>query len=66
MVAPWGSRRTASFRPRLGTLTLIQNLGGSWFSPPSIDLHSNYDSFWRTDMLSNKSNDQRMNLVLKA
>ena len=40
-VAPWCSRRTASFFPLLGTLTSIQNLGGLWFSPPSIDLHSN-------------------------
>jgi hypothetical protein len=47
-VAPWGSQRTASFRPPLGTLTSIQNLGGSWFSPPSIDSHSNYDHVRRT------------------
>jgi hypothetical protein len=40
-VAPWCYRRTTSFRPPLGTLTSIQNLGDSWFSPPSIDLHSN-------------------------
>jgi hypothetical protein len=31
-VAPWCSRRTASCPP-LGTLTSIQNLGGSLFSP---------------------------------
>ena len=47
-VVPWCSRGTASFRPPLGTLKSIQNLGGSWFSPTSIDLHSNYDNFWRT------------------
>ena len=64
--------------PPLSTLTSIQNLGGSWFSPSSIDLHSNYDDFRRTsstpiraiaawpDMLSNQSKDQRMNLVLKG
>ena len=46
--APWCSQRTASFCPPLGTLTSIQNLGGSWFSPSSIDLHSNYDNFQRT------------------
>ena len=33
-VAPWCSRRTVSFRPPLGTLTSLQNLGGSWFSHP--------------------------------
>ena len=47
-VAPWCSRRTVSFRPPRGTLTSIQNLGGSWFSLPSIDLHRNYDNFQRT------------------
>ena len=47
-VASWCSRRTAIFRPPLGTLTSTQNLGGSWFSPPSIDLHVNYDRFQRT------------------
>jgi hypothetical protein len=47
-VAPRCSRRTANFCPPLGTLTSIQNLGDSWFSPHSIDLHSNFDSFWRT------------------
>jgi hypothetical protein len=41
-VAPCYTHRTASFHPPLGTLTSIQNLGGSRFSPPSIDLHSNY------------------------
>ena len=40
-VAPWCSRRTASFHPPLGILTSVQNLGNSWFSLPSIDLHSN-------------------------
>ena len=77
-VAPWCSQRTASFHPPLGTLTSIQNLGGSWFLTASIDLHSNYDNFledflqpiralaaW-TDMLSTQSKDQRMNLVLKV
>ena len=47
-VAPWCSRRTVKFRHPLSTLTSIQNLGGSWFSLPSIDLHSNYDNFRRT------------------
>ena len=47
-VAPWCSRRTASFHYSLGTLTWIQNLGGLWFSPPSIDIHSNYGNFRRT------------------
>ena len=40
-VAPWCSQRTVIFRPPLGKLTSMQNLGGSWFSRPSIDLHSN-------------------------
>ena len=52
-VAPWCSQRTASFRPPLSTLTSIQNLGGLWFSSPSIDSHSNYDNFQR--MCSNLS-----------
>jgi hypothetical protein len=47
-VAPWCNRRTASFRPPLGILTSIQNLGGSWFSLSSIDLHMNYYNFRRT------------------
>ena len=43
-VAPWCSQRTAS--PPLTTLTSIQNIGG--LSPPSIDIHGNYDHFRRT------------------
>ena len=46
-VATWCSRRTASFRTPLGTLTSIQNLAGSWFPPHSIDIDINYDNLWR-------------------